>query len=161
MLEMGINVEEGSDYIHVSCNKKPKAVHIKTLPYPGFPTDLQQPATVLLSTADGTSVIVENIFESRFKHINEIRRMGAKVSIDDRVAVVEGVERLTGAPVRATDLRAGAALIVAGLMADGVTEIHNIKYIDRGYDHIEQKLKSLGADIRREEVNIAEDEYYY
>ncbi len=161
MLEMGISVEEGSDFIHVSCNKKPKAVHIKTLPYPGFPTDLQQPATVLLSTAEGTSVIVENIFESRFKHINEIRRMGAKVSIDDRVAVVEGVERLTGAPVRATDLRAGAALIVAGLMADGVTEIHNIKYIDRGYDHIEQKLKSLGADIRREEVNIAEDEYYY
>ncbi len=161
MLEMGINVEEGSDYIHVVCDKKPKAVHIKTLPYPGFPTDLQQPATVLLSTAMGTSVIVENIFESRFKHINEIRRMGAKVSIDDRVAVVEGVERLTGAPVRATDLRAGAALIVAGLMADGTTEIHNIKYIDRGYDHIENKLKKLGADIRREEVNIAEDEYYY
>jgi len=161
MLEMGITVEEGSDYIHVVCNSTPKAVHIKTLPYPGFPTDLQQPATVLLSTAQGTSVIVENIFESRFKHINEIRRMGAKVSIDDRVAVVEGVERLTGAPVRATDLRAGAALIVAGLMADGTTEIHNIKYIDRGYDHIEDKLKKLGADIRREAVNIAEDEYYY
>lgn len=161
MIEMGIAVEEGSDYIHVACNKTPKAVHIKTLPYPGFPTDLQQPATVLLSTALGTSVIVENIFESRFKHINEIRRMGAKVSIDDRVAVVEGVEKLTGAPVRATDLRAGAALIVAGLMADGVTEIHNIKYIDRGYDHIENKLKSLGADIRREVVEIADDDYYY
>ena len=87
--------------------------------------------------------------------------MGAKVSIDDRVAVVEGVERLTGAPVRATDLRAGAALIVAGLMADGTTEIHNIKYIDRGYDHIENKLKQLGADIQRAAVDIAEDEYYY
>ncbi len=161
MIEMGITVEDGSDYIHVACNKTPKAVHIKTLPYPGFPTDLQQPATVLLSTALGTSVIVENIFESRFKHINEIRRMGAKVSIDDRVAVVEGVEKLTGAPVRATDLRAGAALIVAGLMADGVTEIHNIKYIDRGYDHIENKLKLLGADIRRETVEIADDDYYY
>lgn len=161
MLEMGITVEDGGDYIHVFCNKTPKAVHIKTLPYPGFPTDLQQPATVLLSTAQGTSVIVENIFESRFKHINEIRRMGAKVSIDDRVAVVEGVERLTGAPVRATDLRAGAALIVAGLMADGVTEIHNIKYIDRGYDHIESKLKKLGADIRREKVEMQEEEYYY
>ena len=161
MIEMGITVEEGSDYIHVACNKTPKAVHIKTLPYPGFPTDLQQPATVLLSTALGTSVIVENIFESRFKHINEIRRMGAKVSIDDRVAVVEGVEKLTGAPVRATDLRAGAALIVAGLMADGVTEIHNIKYIDRGYDHIENKLKLLGADIKREVVEIADDDYYY
>lgn len=161
MIEMGISVEEGIDYLRVSCNRTPKAVHIKTLPYPGFPTDLQQPATVLLSTALGTSVIVENIFESRFKHINEIRRMGAKVSIDDRVAVVEGVEKLTGAPVRATDLRAGAALIVAGLMADGMTEIHNIKYIDRGYDHIENKLKNLGADIRREVVDIADDEYYY
>jgi len=161
MLEMGITVEEGIDFIHVACDKTPKAVHIKTLPYPGFPTDLQQPATVLLSTAQGTSVIVENIFESRFKHINEIRRMGAKVSIDDRVAVVEGVEKLTGAPVRATDLRAGAALIVAGLMADGVTEIHNIKYIDRGYDHIENKLRKLGADIRREVVDISDDEYYY
>jgi UDP-N-acetylglucosamine 1-carboxyvinyltransferase len=161
MIEMGITVEEGSDYLHVACHKTPKAVHIKTLPYPGFPTDLQQPATVLLSTAQGTSVIVENIFESRFKHINEIRRMGAKVSIDDRVAVVEGVEKLTGAPVRATDLRAGAALIVAGLMADGLTEIHNIKYIDRGYDHIENKLKKLGADITREVVDITDDEYYY
>ncbi len=161
MLEMGVSVQEGIDYIRVFCDRTPKAVHIKTLPYPGFPTDLQQPATVLLSTALGTSVIVENIFESRFKHINEIRRMGAKVSIDDRVAVVEGVEKLTGAPVRATDLRAGAALIVAGLMADGTTEIHNIKYIDRGYDHIENKLRKLGADITREVVNIPDDEYYY
>ncbi|WP_066649310.1 UDP-N-acetylglucosamine 1-carboxyvinyltransferase [Christensenella timonensis] len=152
MVEMGIDVQEGADFIHIKCDKKPKAVKIKTMPYPGFPTDLQQPATVLLSTAEGTSMIVESIFESRFKHISEIRRMGAKVTTDDRVAVVEGVERLTGAPVRATDLRAGAALIVAGLMADGVTEIHNIKYVDRGYDHIEDKLKKLGADIRREEV---------
>lgn len=159
LLEMGVHVEEGYDTLRVYADRRLRHANIKTLPYPGFPTDLQQPATVLLSTAEGTSVIVENIFESRFKHINEIRRMGANVTIDDRVAVVKGVEKLTGAPVRATDLRAGAALIVAGLMADGQTEIYDIKYIDRGYDHIEEKLISLGADIRRvEEEAEAEEE---
>jgi UDP-N-acetylglucosamine 1-carboxyvinyltransferase len=156
LIEMGVSVEEGDDSIRVTCQRRPKHVNIKTLPYPGFPTDLQQPATVLLSTADGASIIVENIFESRFKHINEIRRMGANVSIDGRVCVVEGVDRLTGAPVRATDLRAGAALIVAGLMADGETEITGVQYIDRGYDHIEDKLKQLGADIHREQVREIE-----
>ena len=158
MIEMGIDVKEGDDFIEVKCDKRPNHVNIKTFPYPGFPTDLQQPATVLLSTANGTSMIVENIFESRFKHINEIRRMGARVTIDDRVAVVEGVDRLTGARVRASDLRAGAALIIAGLMADGVTEIYNVKYIDRGYNKIEQKLISLGADIRREKIEEDEDD---
>jgi UDP-N-acetylglucosamine 1-carboxyvinyltransferase len=157
LIEMGVTVEEGDDTIRVTCNRRPKHVNIKTLPYPGFPTDLQQPVTVLLSTAEGASIIVENIFESRFKHINEIRRMGANVSVDGRVCVVEGVERLTGAPVRATDLRAGAALIVAGLMADGETEITGVQYIDRGYDHIEEKLKKLGADIRREKVEEIEE----
>jgi UDP-N-acetylglucosamine 1-carboxyvinyltransferase len=157
LIEMGVSVEEGDDTIRVTCQRRPKHVNIKTLPYPGFPTDLQQPATVLLSTAEGASIIVENIFESRFKHINEIRRMGANVSIDGRVCVVEGVERLTGAPVRATDLRAGAALVVAGLMADGVTEITGVKYIDRGYDHIEDKLRSVGADIHRETAPDEED----
>ncbi len=157
LMEMGVNVEEGDDTIRVTCPQRPKHVTIKTLPYPGFPTDLQQPATVLLSTAEGASIIIENIFESRFKHINEIRRMGANVSIDGRVCVVEGAEKLTGAPVRATDLRAGAALVVAGLMADGVTEISGVRYIDRGYDHIESKLKSVGADIHREQIS-EEDE---
>ena len=157
LLEMGVTVEEGDESIRVACGKRPRHVTIKTLPYPGFPTDLQQPATVLLSTAKGTSVVVESIFESRFKHIDEIRRMGAKVAINDRVAVVEGVEKLTGASVRASDLRAGAALIVAGLMADGTTEITNIEYVDRGYDHIENKLISLGADIVRAKV---EEEIY-
>lgn len=156
LMEMGVTVEEGDDTLRVLCARRPKHVNIKTLPYPGFPTDLQQPATVLLSTAEGASIIVENIFESRFKHINEIRRMGANVEIDGRVCVVEGVERLTGAPVRATDLRAGAALIVAGLMADGETEITGVQYIDRGYDHIENKLKTIGADIHREKVEELE-----
>lgn len=157
LIEMGVTVDEGDDYLRVTCAKRPKHVNIKTLPYPGFPTDLQQPATVLLSTAEGASIIVENIFESRFKHINEIRRMGANVSIDGRVCVVEGVERLTGAPVRATDLRAGAALIVAGLMADGETEITGVQYIDRGYDHIEGKLRQIGADIHREKVEEVDE----
>lgn len=157
LMEMGVTVEEGDDSLRVTCTRRPKHVNIKTLPYPGFPTDLQQPATVLLSTAQGASIIVENIFESRFKHINEIRRMGANVEIDGRVCVVEGVERLTGAPVRASDLRAGAALVVAGLMADGETEITGVQYIDRGYDHIENKLRELGAHIRREKAPDIED----
>ncbi|MBQ3274395.1 MAG: UDP-N-acetylglucosamine 1-carboxyvinyltransferase [Christensenellaceae bacterium] len=158
MKEMGIKIIESADTIRVVCEERPKAVHIKTLPYPGFPTDLQQPTTVLLSTAKGTSVIIESIFESRFKHISEIRRMGAIVNADDRIAVVEGVNRLTGAQVRATDLRAGAALVIAGLMADGETEIYNIKYIDRGYAHIEDKLRHLGAEIER--VAVEEDDDY-
>ncbi len=157
LVEIGVNVEEGDDYIRVRSNGRLKSATINTLPYPGFPTDLQQPMTVLLSTAEGTSVIIENIFESRFKHVKEIRRMGAKVNVNDRVAIVEGVEKLTGATVRASDLRAGAALIVAGLMAEGRTEIYNIKYIDRGYDHIEDKLISLGADIQRMRVEDEED----
>ncbi len=162
MIEMGVHIEEGGDYIRVSCDHRPKAVNVKTLPYPGFPTDLQQPLTAMLSTAVGTSMIVESIFESRFKHINEIRRMGARITTNDRVAVVEGVEKLTGAPVRASDLRAGAALVVAGLMADGVTEITNVKYIDRGYDHLEAKLEGLGARISRQAVVIPEeDEDFY
>ena len=110
--------------------------------------------SALLSTAEGTSVITENIWESRYKHIEEIKRMGAKVKIEDRVAIIEGVDHLTGAPVMASDLRAGAALVVAGLMARGTTKIGNVKYIDRGYEHIEKKLISLGADIERiEEEN--------
>lgn len=160
LLEMGVQVDEGADFLRVRTPRPLRAVRIKTMPYPGFPTDLQQPATVLLSTANGASLITESIFESRFKHITEIRRMGADIEVEDKVAVVNGVPRLTGSSVRATDLRAGAALIVAGLMADGVTEISNIKYIDRGYDHIENKLNRLGADIRREQV-IEDEEFLF
>ena len=156
-MDIGVDVEEGDDYIRIKNNGRVKGATINTLPYPGFPTDLQQPMTVLLSTADGTSVVIENIFEARFKHVKEIRRMGAKVNVNDRVAIVEGVGNLTGAAVRASDLRAGAALIVAGLMAEGETEIYDIKYIDRGYDHIEDKLISLGADIKRMRVEDEED----
>ena len=160
LMEMGVHVREGDDTIRVICDRRLKAVNVRTFPYPGFPTDLQQPITVLLSTAQGTSVVVENIFESRYKHIHEICRMGANIRIDNNVAVVEGVEKLTGAPVRATDLRAGAALVIAGLMAEGCTEISNVKYIDRGYEHIEDKLIHIGADIKRVKVEYPDFSAY-
>jgi len=156
LLEMGMDVAEGDDFVRVKGIERPRKANIKTLPYPGFPTDLQQPMSVLLSVADGTSIITENIFESRYKHIEEIRKMGANLTVEGRVAVIEGVKRLTAAPVIATDLRAGAALVVAGLMAEGVTEIFNIKYLDRGYEKFEQKLISLGADMRRIDDNVSE-----
>lgn len=153
LIETGAYVEAGDDYIRVSADKRLKKANIKTLPYPGFPTDLQQPMTTLLSTAMGTSTIVENIYEDRFKHAYELRRMGANITTEGRVMVVEGVESLYGTNVTATDLRAGAALIIAGLMADGVTTISNVKYIDRGYNCYEKKLSTIGADIKRISVD--------
>lgn len=150
LLEMGARVSDSDDSIRVQAMAARRAVNIKTQVYPGFPTDLQQPMSALLTTASGTSVVTETIFESRFKHLDELRRMGAHVRVIDRVAMIEGVPQLYGAPVTATDLRAGAALVVAGLMARGVTEIYEPCYIDRGYEKLEEKLRSLGADIRRE-----------
>jgi UDP-N-acetylglucosamine 1-carboxyvinyltransferase len=147
--EMGLEIEENGESIRVFGNGRPKKCNIKTLVYPGFPTDLQQPMSALLTQARGTSIVTETIYEGRFKHVDELKRMGAKIKVEGRVAVVEGIERLSGAAVSATDLRAGAALIVAGLMAEGATEIENIHYIDRGYENIEQKLVSLGARISR------------
>ena len=149
LTEMGIKVIEGEDYLRVIGNGRPKPVHIKTLPYPGFPTDLQQPFTVLQSIASGTSTVIETIFESRFRHTEELVRMGANISVNGDVAVITGVDKLWGTEVRATDLRAAASLLVAGLMADGETIISNVDYIDRGYERIEDKLKSLGADVTR------------
>ncbi len=150
LVEMGMEVLEGEDYLRVIGHGRPRPVNIKTLPYPGFPTDLMQIFCVLLSVASGASMITETLFESRFRFIDEVRRMGAQVRlVDDRVAIIEGCDSLWGAPVTATDLRAGAALIVAGLMSDGTTTISNIKFIDRGYERIDEKLKELGADIAR------------
>ncbi|MBM7582505.1 UDP-N-acetylglucosamine 1-carboxyvinyltransferase [Caldicoprobacter guelmensis] len=149
LLEMGMYVEQGDDYVRVVGTGRPRRVNIKTLPYPGFPTDLQQPMSVLLSVAEGTSIITENVWESRYRHVEELRRMGALIKVEDRNAIIEGVEKLTGAKVEATDLRAGAALVIAGLIADGVTEVTNVKHIDRGYERFEEKLRSLGADIER------------
>lgn len=153
MKEMGIEVFEYEDSVRVKCDKKPKAVNIKTLPYPGFPTDLQQPMTVLLSTAEGTSIVTESIWEGRFKYVEELKRMGAKIKVEDRVAVVEGNSELLGTSVYSTDLRAGAAMVIAGLVATGETIIGNIKHIDRGYEFLEDKLISLGASVKRVELD--------
>jgi UDP-N-acetylglucosamine 1-carboxyvinyltransferase len=146
---MGIGIEEYEDSIRVYGISRPKAVNIKTIPYPGFPTDLQQPMSVLLAISEGTGIITESIWEGRFKHLDELKRMGANARVEGRVAVIEGIHKLSGSPVCATDLRAGAAMVVAGLAAEGETEISNIGHIDRGYEKLEEKLKSLGADITR------------
>lgn len=153
MKEMGIEIHEFEDSIRIKCDKKPKAVNIKTLPYPGFPTDVQQPMSVLLSLAEGTSIVTESIWEGRFKYVDELKRMGAKIKVEDRIAVVEGINKLWGTSVYATDLRAGAAMVVAGLVAEGETIIGNIKHIDRGYEFLEDKLVSLGAKIKRVELD--------
>ncbi len=150
LLEMGVLVTDSDDSIRVRTVRGHRAVNIKTQEYPGFPTDLQQPMSAMLCMAGGDSIVTETLFESRFKHLGEMRRMGARVNIVDRTAVIEGVPQLYGAPVTCTDLRAGAALVVAGLMAKGTTEIYEPDFIERGYDHIEDKLRALGADIRRE-----------
>lgn len=150
LLEMGVRVTESDDAIRVRSNGVHRAVNIKTQVYPGFPTDLQQPMSALLTTAKGTSIVEETIFESRLKHLIEMGRMGAQVRIMDRTAIIDGVTELYGGPITATDLRAGAALVVAGLMAKGVTEIYEPQYIDRGYDNLERKLRELGAVIERE-----------
>ena len=153
LMECGVTVTEGDDgrdfFIRVSADKRPRAVNIKTLPYPGFPTDLQQPMMALLATAEGNSFIMENIFENRFNHVPELAKMGASISISSRTATVEGVERLYGAPLCASDLRAGAALVIAALAAEGESTISHIHFIDRGYEFLEQKLRALGADITR------------
>ena len=150
LLEMGVQVSEMDDAIRVRTVRGHRAVNIKTQEYPGFPTDLQQPMSAMLAKASGDSIVIETIFESRFKHLVEMQRMGARVHIRDQTAIIEGVPELYGAPVTATDLRAGAALVIAGLMAKGVTEIYEPAYIERGYEHMEEKLRALGADIRRE-----------
>ena len=152
IIEMGAHVEDiDGDNIRVWCEERPKKVNIKTLPYPGFPTDLQSQMGVALSTAEGTSIINESIWESRFQYTEELNKMGANISAHGRTAVFEGVEGLKGAPVYATDLRAGAALIIAGVSAEGITEIYNLEHIDRGYENIENKFRKLGANIERVE----------
>ena len=147
--EMGAKVEEGDDSVRVYVDGDLKGVNLKTAPYPGFPTDVQQPMCTLLSTAKGRSIIVETIWENRHKHVDELKKMGATIKVDGRSAIIDGVDRLTGAVVKATDLRAGAAMVIAGLISDGVTEITSIEHIDRGYPHIEEKFRMLGADIVR------------
>jgi UDP-N-acetylglucosamine 1-carboxyvinyltransferase len=144
----GIGVEEAG--VRITMDARPRAVDLVTLPYPGFPTDLQPPIMAMLATAEGTGIITENVFESRFMFVDELNRMGADIRTEGHHAVVRGVERLSSAPVRALDLRAGAALVLAALGADGVTEIADVGHVDRGYEDIDAKLAALGAEVSRQ-----------
>ena len=150
--EAGVTIEEDVDQIRVTANGPLRAVDVKTLPYPGFPTDMQAQFMALMTVAEGSSVISETVFENRFMHVDELKRMGANIRVDGRIAIVDGVKHLAGCPVTATDLRAGAALVLAGLIAEGQTEIGSVYHIDRGYDRIVDKLRGLGAEISRSEA---------
>ena len=158
--EMGVNVVEGAEQIFIPKSKNLQAVDVKTLVYPGFPTDLQQPFSVLLTQAIGSSIITDTVYSARFKHIDELRRMNADGRVEGRSAILAGPTPLQAATVRASDLRAGAALVIAGLLADGVTEVQEIQHIERGYSSLIDKLQGLGADIRKvtipEEVVVSE-----
>jgi len=147
--ETGLAISIDGDQVRVKGDGRLKGVDVTTLPYPGFPTDLQAQIMVLMAVGDGVSVITENIFENRFMHALELIRMGADIRLEGNRAVVQGVESLSAAPVMATDLRASVSLILAGLVATGSTEISRVYHLDRGYEHIEKKLSALGADIKR------------
>lgn len=147
--KIGVNIEEFDDSVRVWVDGPLVRTNVKTMPHPGFPTDMQPQITTLLTLAEGTSIITEGVWEQRFRYVDELRRMGADISVDGKVAVVEGVGKLTGAPVKACDLRAGAALIIAGLAARGVTEIEDIYHIERGYANLDAKLREIGADIQK------------
>jgi len=150
--DAGVKVLAEGDRIRVKSSGNHRATDVKTMPYPGFPTDIQQPFAALLAVSEGTSVITENIYERRFRYVSELQRMGADIIQEGRTAIIKGVPRLAGAEVTATDLRAGAALIVAGLEAEGCTEISGVEHIDRGYENIIEKLAAVGADIKRVET---------
>ena len=145
--EAGVDVEEGRDWVHVRSSGRPRGIAVRTLPHPGFPTDMQQPFTAMLSVASGPSVVTEPVYERRFKHVDELRQMGADIRQEGQSAIINGVEQLTGARVVASDLRAGAALIIAGLVARGTTEVTAVEHIARGYDDITGKFSKLGATI--------------
>ena len=149
LVEAGVTIETGPDWVRGTMNRRPDAVGFRTYEYPAFPTDMQAQLMAMNTLAKGTAVIVENIFENRFMHVQELRRMGAKINIDGPTAVVTGVESLSGATVMATDLRASASLVIAGLAAEGTTTVERIYHLDRGYEHMENKLRQLGADIAR------------
>ena len=149
LVEIGCEVEEFDDAVRVVASKRLRRTHVKTLPYPGYPTDMQPQIAVALSLAEGTSIVTESIFENRFKYADELSRMGADVKVEGNSAIIDGVNKLTGARVSAPDLRAGAALVIAGLAAEGVTIVDDIVYIQRGYEHFEEKLRNLGAEIEK------------
>ena len=148
MREMGIEIIENEDSVRVRRSGELRRCNVKTQPHPGFPTDMQPQIAVLLSIAQGTSIVTEAVWDNRFRYVEELKRMGAVISVDGKVAVIEGVKELNGAPVKATDLRAGAAMVIAALSASGTTHIEDIEHIERGYEDIVEKLSALGADIR-------------
>ncbi len=152
LVECGVKVTEYDDAVRVQSNGTFKKCNIKTMPHPGFPTDMQPQMATLLTVADGTSIVSEGVWDNRFKYIDQFIRMGANVQVDGTIAVFQGVKELTGAPVRADDLRAGAAMIIAGLMARGTTEVEDIIYIDRGYEDYVEKFRAMGADMYRKEI---------
>ncbi|HZJ78298.1 MAG TPA: UDP-N-acetylglucosamine 1-carboxyvinyltransferase [Clostridia bacterium] len=152
--ECGVSVKEFDESILISNFQRPLRCNIKTMPHPGFPTDMQPQMTVLLSLAEGTSIVSEGVWDNRFRYVDQLTRMGASIKVDGKVAVIQGVEELKGAPIQADDLRAGAAMLIAGLAAKGTTEIENVGFIDRGYEDVVVKLISLGADIKREEMRF-------
>lgn len=155
LVEIGARVEEFDDCVHVSADRRLSYANVKTMPYPGFPTDMQPQVTTLLALSQGTSIVTETIFETRFKYISELRRMGANITVEGNAAFITGVDAFTGTRVSAPDLRAGAALVMAGLVADGYTYVDDIQYIERGYENFTEKIRGLGGNM--EEID-SEDE---
>lgn len=153
LVECGIGIEENDDSILVKSEGRPCKCNLKTMPHPGFPTDMQPQMAVLLALSTGTSIISESVWDNRYKYVEQLLKMGASIQVDGKVAVVEGVEQLKGAPLKADDLRAGAAMVIAGLAATGVSEVENVIYIDRGYENIVEKLTDMGASIKRVKVD--------
>ena len=147
--EMGATVEEGEESVRVCMTERPKRCNVKTMPHPGFPTDMQPQIATILTIADGTSIVTEGVWDSRFRYVEQLTLMGADIQVDGKMAVITGVSELRSAPVKAVDLRAGAAMIIAGLMAEGITEVEEIDHIDRGYEEVVEKFSALGADIKR------------
>ena len=156
LLEMGVEIEEYDDSMLIRRNGPLSRTNIKTMPYPGFPTDMQSQIGAVLCLAQGTSVITEGVWDNRFRYVDELRRMGASIQVDGKIAVIEGVGKLTGAPVSACDLRAGAAMVIAGLAAEGITEVDSIHHIERGYENLVEKLIGVGADIRL--INVPDED---
>lgn len=157
LAETGAVIEQGDEEVRIYVKGRLKKCNVKTMPHPGFPTDMQPQMATLLTTADGTSIVNEGVWDNRFRYVDQLTLMGAKIQVDGKTAVITGIEKLNPAPVQAVDLRAGAAMIIAGLMAEGTTEIENIEYIDRGYEKIVEKFSALGADIQRINTDSGKD----
>lgn len=149
LMEIGCEIEESDDAVRVVASKPLGHTHVKTLPYPGFPTDMQPQIAVALGLSDGTSIVTESIFENRFKYVDELTRMGANIKVEGNTAIIDGVSRYTGASITAPDLRAGAALVLASLAAEGISTVDDIRYIERGYEDFDEKLRGLGALIEK------------